>query len=144
MYNLIYISSAVSLYSNEELIDILTTSRLNNTRLKITGLLLYNEGSILQVLEGEEEVIHATYDTISRDNRHKGLIKMIDFGIKERNFIDWSMGFKQVSNNDWSQIEGYFDLANKEKFKLLGMSENKDIITLIKSFANVSMSSILQ
>ena len=99
---------------------------------------------MLTVLEGEEEVVHATYDTISRDNRHKGLIKMIDFGIKERSFIDWSMGFKQISNNDWSQIEGYFDLANKEKFNLLVMSENKDIITLIKSFANVSMNYNLQ
>ena len=144
MHNLIYISSAANLFSNEDLIDILTTSRLNNARLKITGLMLYNEGSILQVLEGEEEVVHTTYDTIRRDNRHHGLIKMIDFGIKERNFTDWSMGFKQISNNEWSQIEGYFDLTNKEKFNLLLMSESSDIITLIKSFANVSMNYNLQ
>ena len=69
---------------------------------------------------------------------------MIDFDIKEMIFMDWSMWFKQISNNDWSQIKGYFDLANKEKFNLLVMSRNKDIITLIKSFANVSMNYNLQ
>src|ERR1700712_2972875 len=117
MHNLIYLSSASYLFSDEELIDILNKSRLNNTRLNITGLLLYNEGSILQILEGEKDVLQTLFETISKDVRHKSILKMIDSSINERSFQEWSMGFKQISKSDWNTLQGYLNLENKDELK---------------------------
>lgn len=50
MINLIYTSSAVELFREDELVELLKTSRDNNRRRGITGMLLYNDGNFLQVL----------------------------------------------------------------------------------------------
>jgi len=139
MHNLIYISAASHLLTNEELVDILTVSRLNNSRLGITGLMLYHEGAILQILEGEETVLKTLYRKICTDSRHKGLIKMLDIPVNERSFEDWSMGFKQISKEDWSSLGGYLNLQNNEMLSALTRSGATHVISMIKSFATVNM-----
>lgn len=141
MHSLIYVSAAAHLYSDQELIDILSVSRINNSRLGVTGLLLYHDGSILQILEGEEEILNTLFNKIKKDHRHKGVIKMMDISIGERSFQDWSMGFKQISDADWSQLSGYLDL-DKVKFHQLTDSANAHIIAMIKLFANVNRMNI--
>ncbi|MEJ7769655.1 MAG: BLUF domain-containing protein [Chitinophagaceae bacterium] len=140
MHNLIYLSSASHLFSNEELLEILTISRLNNSKLDVSGLLLYHEGSILQILEGEEGVIKTLFQKISRDQRHRGVIKMIDGSIEERSFADWSMGFKQISNKDWSEVQGYLDFKKKDQILDIVVPGNQRISTVIKTFTNVNTS----
>ncbi|MEO6549992.1 MAG: BLUF domain-containing protein [Ferruginibacter sp.] len=138
MHTLIYLSASSNLFSDEEMMDILNKSRVNNLRLGITGLLIYHEGSILQILEGEKEVIHALYKKISLDRRHKSVIKLSDKPITERSFADWSMGFKQISNNDWSELKGYLDIDNEKKFSQATNSGSPDVIRLIRSFSDVN------
>lgn len=142
MHVLTYISAASNLFSNDDLVDILTKSRLNNTRLGITGLLLYHEGSILQILEGEKEIIEDLFKKLKGDPRHKSVIKMFDRNVEQRSFPDWSMGFKQVSNEDWSSLEGYLNLANKEAVNQNAELRSNDMMTLIKSFENVNQLNI--
>jgi Sensors of blue-light using FAD len=142
MHNLIYLSSASYLYSNHDLLDILNTSRLNNTKLDVTGLLLYSEGSILQILEGEKEVLNTLFKKISGDKRHKGVIKMMDVSVKERSFQEWSMGFKQISTEDWNKLSGYLNPYNKDEFKQITASGSAEIIKIIKSFTTVNMRSV--
>lgn len=142
MHNLTYLSAASYLFSNDELISILNISHVNNTRLGITGLLLYHEGSILQILEGEEAILKKLFNTIKNDPRHKSIIKMFDISIEERSFPDWSMGFKQVSNEDWSALDGYLNLDDKVELSQLAEVRSARIISMIKSFANVNMLNI--
>jgi len=142
MHTLIYLSASSFLFSNEEIIDILNTSQSNNLRNDITGVLLYHEGSIIQILEGEREVIHTLFNKICLDRRHKGIIKVLDSVIKERSFADWSMGFRQLSNHDWSELKGYLDIDNGKKFSQIVNSKSPDVITLIKSFSHVNQLSI--
>ena len=61
IYYLVYISAASHLYSDAELSQILSTSQLNNSRKNITGILLYHEGSLLQVLKGDKETVTDLY-----------------------------------------------------------------------------------
>ncbi|MEO5998570.1 MAG: BLUF domain-containing protein [Chitinophagaceae bacterium] len=138
MHNLIYLSSATYLFTKEDITDILTKSRSNNTSLNITGLLLYHEGSILQILEGEKDTLYTLLKTINKDTRHKGIITMIDEAIDERNFDEWSMGFKQVSKGDWSELQGYLNLNDKNGFKRITSSGSSKVVSLIKSFGNVN------
>lgn len=107
IFYLIYLSSAKQLFTNSDLSDILSRSRLNNTSKDTTGLLLYHEGSILQVLEGDEETVMSLYYKIHEDNRHHRIMKMVAGVSDERNFPDWSIRFKTVTNAEWDELSGY-------------------------------------
>jgi hypothetical protein len=138
MYRLIYISSASSLYSADQLEDILTASRRNNERLGITGILLYHDGSIVQVLEGDELNVTNCYHRILLDKRHGGAMTIMEGPCKERFFEEWSMGFKKVSDTQWETLSGYFPItASSVKFANESSSGN-DMTTFIRSFCHSS------
>lgn len=139
MHTLLYISSATNMYSNDVIIDILNVSRAYNSQNQITGLLLYHDGSILQVLEGEKEVIEDLfYNKICFDKRHHGIIELLNNEIKDRSFEEWSMGFKQISIEDWAELKGHIDISNIKKFSQVINSASIDIINMIKSFSDVN------
>ena len=139
MINLIYFSAASYLYSDEELATLLTAFRLKNTSLDITGLLLYHEGSIIQILEGEAENVHGLFNSIKKDIRHTSVTKVIDCNIEERSFSNWSMGFKNISKQDFSKLNGYLNIENKNEFTEIKISNNTQIIRMVNSFASVNM-----
>lgn len=97
MVQLVYVSSAIELFSNEALLELLRKSREKNRQLDITGLLLYKEGNFIQVLEGPDEVVQNLYAVISKDSRHTGLITLSKTEITEREFGDWAMGFRNMT-----------------------------------------------
>lgn len=107
MHHLIYCSTADHLLSKQELIDILTKARAKNSRLGITGMLLYKGGNIMQLLEGEKDVVHALYETIRLDRRHHSAMVLLDEATNERLFADWTMGFKDLSDPDLEALPGF-------------------------------------
>lgn len=112
MYQLIYVSSAQKLLTKGELLSILKTSRENNTRLGITGLLLYREGNILQLLEGEKSSVDQVFSKVSEDDRHSGVITLFRAEVAEREFPDWSMGFHDLMSEEVRQTPGFSEFLN--------------------------------
>lgn len=100
MYRTIYLSAGTRIFSNEELDALLAVSRRNNTRDGITGLLMYHDGSFLQVLEGVKDQVETCYNRINTDARHKLLVLMFRGDVEHRLFPDWSMGFARPSDLD--------------------------------------------
>jgi Sensors of blue-light using FAD len=94
---LIYRSAALTRFSQQELTDLLARARANNTRLGLTGMLLYDDGSFLQTLEGEREPLFTLYERILSDPRHTDITKLLEREIVEREFGDWKMGFASVA-----------------------------------------------
>lgn len=94
---LVYVSAAVKPFSVAELTALLSKARSRNTPNQISGVLLHQSGSFLQVLEGESEAVDATYTRISKDLRHGKVTLLLRQTIAKRNFSDWSMGFVDVS-----------------------------------------------
>lgn len=92
---LVYVSSATEQFDESRIPDLLAKSREKNGDLDVTGLLLYERGNFLQVLEGAADTVEELYDTIQRDPRHRGCIVLMRESIFERKFPDWSMGFRQ-------------------------------------------------
>lgn len=107
MHYLVYVSTARHLMDEEELLAILETSRSCNTNDYITGMLLYKDGSFMQVLEGNESTIERTYARIAKDRRHEGLILLRKGKTENRNFPGWSMGFRSVNAEDLKNIPGF-------------------------------------
>ena len=93
MYYLIYLSSSVKPMSHDQLSTLLQQCRDNNQKNGITGMLLYQNGNFMQMLEGDNQVILNLYEDIRKDDRHSGFHTVLSGDIYDRNFEDWSMGF---------------------------------------------------
>ena len=113
MLLLVYVSSAVKPFSTSELAELLAKAREKNTRLGITGMLLYQDGNFMQALEGEEDAVRQLYDTINRDVRHHGTIVLLEEQITKRQFGDWSMGFRNLDDKDVQDLPGFSPFMNK-------------------------------
>jgi hypothetical protein len=96
---LVYVSAAAKPFDDAKLRDLLAKARDNNTRAGITGALLHQEGSFLQVLEGPPEAVEPLFAKIGRDPRHLRVTMLARNQIEAANFPDWSMGFVDVKNS---------------------------------------------
>ena len=101
---LIYVSSAVRLLREPELLEILDVARANNSQLDVTGMLLYAGGSFIQVLEGDAQMVERVVRKIKRDARHRGFLTLLDRVLEERDFEGWNMGFHRVSEQDRKSV----------------------------------------
>ena len=105
----IYISSATSLMSDDDLSLLLNQARKNNRYLNLTGMLLYCEGSFIQVLEGQKDTLENLFARILRDSRHRNCQLLLRNPIETRLFEDWYMGFKSISHQQFEDLPGYVD-----------------------------------
>jgi len=80
--------------------QIVQQSRHNNAVDGITGLLWYNDGVFLQVIEGSESSVAATYARIAGDPRHEALTILSDRPVQAREFGYWSMERAEKGNAD--------------------------------------------
>lgn len=94
MKRILYISTARAPLSPAELERLLIHARRKNAAAGVTGLLVVGGRRFLQVLEGPEAAVDATYERIARDPRHFALVKLGEKAVDERAFAQWSMGFE--------------------------------------------------
>jgi hypothetical protein len=112
LHFLVYVSSAVTPFSTPDLVALLEKAHAVNTALGVTGMLLYKDGNVMQVLEGNREVVHSLYAKIHRDPRHRGLLTLLEGPLTERQFPEWSMGFRNLTAADGAAIPGYSEFLN--------------------------------
>ena len=93
LYQVIYISMATKMMSEEDIKRLLDQATKNNLKTGITGILLYKSGLFLQYLEGTRIAVKNLYTKIKNDHRHTSLIKMHEKPIVERVFKNWAMSF---------------------------------------------------
>ncbi len=93
MLQLAYISTSRQPVDRALLDDILAASRRNNQRCGVTGLLVSGGKRFLQVLEGPDQAVLATYARIQNDPRHFAFVSLATKPIEERAFGQWSMAF---------------------------------------------------
>ena len=97
LLSVVYISSATREFSATDLTILLEQSRAKNARLDITGILLYKGGNIVQLLEGPEPSVRDLIKTIYADQRHTGIIQLLEQEISQREFPDWSLEFRNLA-----------------------------------------------
>ena len=113
LISLVYVSSAVQLFSSEDLLHLLEQARQKNGRLGVTGMLVYKGGNFMQALEGSAQVVRDLYATIARDPRHRATSKLLDRSTKERQFADWTMGFTNLDGVKPIDGTGFSDILNQ-------------------------------
>ena len=130
----IYCSAATNAaLTPAELDAILEVSRTNNAKAGITGMLLYQDGSFFQILEGDRAVVAALYDKIGCDKRHARVTKIVLESIEQRAFGEWTMGYPRVSRAQLAEIPGLNDFfTQRNSFMDLGEGRAK---TLLAAFS---------
>jgi hypothetical protein len=106
------VSSAVTPFSKEGLRLLLDQCATANKAVGVTGMLLYKDGNFIQVLEGKQQSVRGVYAKIGRDPRHRGMIALLHGEIADRQFPNWSMGFRELSQAPGSIEKGYSDFMN--------------------------------
>jgi len=104
---LVYLSTATQPMSPEDLTELLRLSRERNAQRGITGILMYCKHHFLQVLEGPEDAVSALFERISRDGRHKDIQVLLRQKAGQRDFEEWQMAFRAVSDAEAQEIMGY-------------------------------------
>lgn len=98
MYRLVYKSFESVPFSQAELKLLLVNSRLRNAEVGVTGMLIYDHGTFLQMLEGDMAAVFRTFGRIERDSRHRDISVLLrESNAAERAFGDWSMGYADGS-----------------------------------------------
>jgi hypothetical protein len=99
MLQIAYISTAKGNVDRALLDSILSVSRRNNAIAGVTGLLVSGGRRFLQVLEGPDQAVLATYSRIQSDPRHRGFVLVTCQGIAARAFGEWSMAHREGGIN---------------------------------------------
>lgn len=113
MLSLAYVSSAVCPFSDSDLVALLEQSREKNARLNITGMLLYKDGNFIQVLEGPDDAVRGLFNTICADDRHRGVLRLMERQIDAREFADWTMAFHNLRDPALREIPAYSEFLNE-------------------------------
>jgi hypothetical protein len=82
---------------------ILASSRHNNDAAGITGALLFTGDCFTQVLEGPRHAVEETFERISRDVRHRGVMLVDLHDSPTRAFASWSMAL--LDTRGWAEAE---------------------------------------
>jgi hypothetical protein len=107
--HLIYASTALHEFNQQELLSLLEKARSTNSALGITGMLLCESHNFFQVLEGRETVVVPLFNKIAADKRHQGIVRIVQEPIAERSFGDWTMAFSNFTRAELGSIDGLND-----------------------------------
>lgn len=112
MFSLVYVSAAVTWFSDRELRSLLAQCRLSNAQTGVTGMLLYKDGNFMQALEGDERTVRALEARIAADRRHQGMVTLHSGHTSERQFSEWTMGFYDLNAPAGDLPAGYTEFLD--------------------------------
>ena len=136
LFHLGYVSTETGDLGSDGMVELLTEAQRINTSRDITGLLLHRERSFYQVLEGSEDMVRQTFDSIAKDERHTGIDVLFEGEVNEREFSNWQMGFLSLDGVDIERLQGYSDFLSREdnpKDFLENLSRGKRLALMFRS-----------
>jgi FAD-dependent sensor of blue light len=96
MRQILYASWSNTTGDEADVARILEQSRHNNALEGVTGVLWADGKQFVQVLEGPDDSVQATFERIRGDPRHHNIIVLHDMPIAEREFGGWSMVLRRA------------------------------------------------
>jgi ribosomal protein L18E len=116
LVRLIYASYANAAMSNQDIADILKSSKINNAKLNISGILMYSNRYFFQCLEGERARVNSKYLRISTDPRHSKCVQLEFSEICKRQFTEWSMEHIEFNGTGDAVLAQYSEIGLFQPF----------------------------
>jgi FAD-dependent sensor of blue light len=106
LISLIYASRSAEAFQEHEIPELLQQVRVANAKQQLTGMLLYINGSFLQVLEGPPEQVDAVFGKLQIDKRHTDVRLISRETLSERAFEGWTMMHKTLDPVEAGELIG--------------------------------------
>ena len=91
VFRLVYVSRTSPFFGSDDLAEIGRISSLRNSEADITGILVMDDGNILQILEGEKNQVTKLFEKIAKDRRHED-VREVSSGAKAFRYLScWSI-----------------------------------------------------
>lgn len=133
IFQLIYICSLAKHVTPADLGEIAKSSAASNAEQGVTGVLLCKDGSVLQVLEGEQSVVEELYARIAQDTRITNTLVLIRRQTSAREFPEWSMGYRHSEDT-----QAVFELCAESFPHALPANMSPEVDTISRTFARVN------
>jgi len=138
LWAIVYVSTASHLLTDEELKALLRKSNCKNPDSGITGMLLYQDGNFMQLIEGPKSAAYTLYEKIQRDPLHLGIITLLEQPIEKRLFAEWAMKFRNIGEltlDEQLKVNPYYDGSLDSETYIHKPSQS---LLLLKSFIETS------
>ncbi len=135
LQQIVYQSKVTVPFSVEQLEQLLRPWRARNHAQRISGLLLYGDDDIIQVIEGPVETVQALYHIIAADARHHDVVTLANGPITERAFAEWSMAFSALDATRREQLTGFVGPTLNGHGLPVSPGEWPELTALLREFA---------
>ena len=91
-YQLVYCSILKKGMTAQEIDQLVAHAQATNKQNDVTGLLMIDNGLVVQWIEGRRDVVRGLWDKLLRDTRHYCIVELLHRDFQEqRLYPDWSM-----------------------------------------------------
>jgi hypothetical protein len=97
---------------DENIANILETSRKENIKYQVFGVLFYGQGYFFQCLEGSQGSIDRLYAKLLQDSRHTDLKILATHAIDKLGFSGWEMKFATIDQ----EVRSFLKSHNMARF----------------------------
>jgi hypothetical protein len=135
IYQLVYVSESKYAFDIAELDALLEKANKRNKALDITGVLIYNRGTFIQLLEGRDGSVRNLFDIIKSDKRHGSVQEIFEQYTEKRLFEHWTMAFKKYEDLNLDvreKIDAYINSCTNSEV----LTNLDDTLTLLKLVRN--------
>ena len=105
--------------ADENCTAIVRTSKAENPKHGITGVLFFTRNKFLQVIEGEEAELRQLMRNIEADTRHRNVEYLVDTPAERRGFQQWNMDFFKLGPHQKFDAQTMKDLSRSFEQYLL-------------------------
>ena len=127
-----YTSRYRGLEPDADLASIAAAASRNNPALGVTGVLLYDAGRFIQVLEGPREGIYALQRRLLADTRHSELVELFEVECPVRTFSEWEMRAYRVDTH--APMTSPEVVALRDAYVGVFRPSARDFLTLIQTY----------
>ena len=116
LHALMYSSIADPNLSPQDIEQLVNDARRNNARHELTGLLVFQAGCFLQILEGDRKKLSNLFEQkLMRDPRHSAVNLFYDEALHERRFRFWHLAFSDLNQQSVRISSPYRECLNSER-----------------------------
>ena len=120
LVRLLYASRVTPAVTPETLSAIMRSSRANNPKTGVTGVLCCSDGIFMQAIEGGRGVVSKLFQKIAADPRHTDVVLLSYEEIAERRFAGWAMGQVNVARLNPGLMLKYSETSTLDPYAVSG------------------------
>lgn len=112
--HLVYVSNTLGTLTHKKIRELASESAARNQRIDVTGVMVYGNHHVMQLIEGDLHVVNALFQKIARDKRHHHVTRIAFYPVPQRQFANWSMQLVNLDDHSRLDHERLRDILSRQ------------------------------